>query len=54
MSDFIFTDGTRSAVCAGEASGVRDQCGFRMAGEERAVMELAPDTINAGMSIRVK
>ena len=54
MSNFIFTDGTRSAVCAGEAAGVCDQCGFCMAGEERAVMDLAPDTINAGMSLRVK
>ena len=29
ISNFIFTDGTRSAVCA----GVCDKCGFCMAGE---------------------
>lgn len=36
ISNFIFTDGTRSAVCAGEAAGVCDKCSFCMAGEERA------------------
>lgn len=35
ISNFIFTDGTRSDVCAGEAAGVCDKCGFCMAGEER-------------------
>ena len=54
MSNFIFADGTRSDVCAGEAAGVCDKCGFCMAGEERAVMDLAPDTIKAGMNLRVK
>ena len=54
MSSFIFADGTRSDVCAGEAAGVCDKCGFCMAGEERAVMDLAPDTIKAGMNLRVK
>lgn len=50
ISNFIFTDGTRSAVCA----GVCDKCGFCMAGEERAVMDLAPDTIKAGMTLRMR
>lgn len=54
ISNFIFTDGTRSSVCAGEAAGVCDKCGFYMAGEERAVMDLAPDTIKAGMTLRVR
>lgn len=31
ISNFIFTDGTGSAVCAGEAAGVCDKCGFCMA-----------------------
>lgn len=39
ISNFIFTDGTRSAVCAGE---------------ERADMDLAPDTIKAGITLRVR
>lgn len=54
MTNFIFTDGTRSPKCAGYAAGVCDKCGFCMAGEERAVMTLAPDTILAGLNLRVK
>ncbi|MGN1226088.1 MAG: radical SAM protein [Candidatus Cryptobacteroides sp.] len=54
MSNFIFTDGTRSPECAGSVSGVCDKCGFCMAGEERAVMNLKPDTVVAGMNLRVK
>ncbi|MGM9787518.1 MAG: radical SAM protein [Candidatus Cryptobacteroides sp.] len=54
MSNFIFTDGTRSPECAGSVSGVCDKCGFCMAGEERAVMNLKPDTVLAGMNLRVK
>lgn len=54
MSNFIFTDGTRCPECAGSVSGVCDKCGFCMAGEERAVMNLKPDTIMAGMNLRVK
>ncbi len=54
MTNFIFTDGTKSDVCAGELAGVCDKCGFCMAGEQRAVMDLAPDTIMAGLDLRVK
>lgn len=54
MSNFIFADGTRSAVCAGEAAGLCHKCGFCMAGEESAVMELRPDTIVSAMKLRMK
>lgn len=54
MSNFIFTDGTRSPQCAGMQAGVCGSCGFCMAGEERAVMNLKPDTLLAGMNLRVK
>ncbi len=54
MTNFIFTDGTRCAECAGSLTGACKRCGFCMAGEERAVMNLAPDTIMAGMNLRVK
>ena len=37
-----------------KVEGVCDKCGFCMAGEERAVMDLAPDTIKAGMTLRVR
>ena len=54
MSNFIFTDGTSCPECAGSVSGVCDKCGFCMAGEERAIMNLKPDTVLAGMNLRVK
>ncbi len=54
MTNFIFTDGTRAPECAGSLTGACAVCGFCMAGEERAVMNLAHDTITAGMNLRVK
>ena len=55
MTNYVLTDGTRSPMCAGSmVPGVCEKCGFCMAGEERAVVDLAPDTIFAGLSLRVK
>ncbi len=53
MTNFIFTDGTRKSQCIGEEMGVCPKCGFCMAGEESAVIELRPDTILAGLKLRV-
>ena len=54
MTNFIYVDGTRCDQCAGNTiEGVCSRCGFCMAGEERAVMDLAPDTIIAGLKLRV-
>lgn len=52
MTNFIYTDGTRKAECVGSEIGICDRCGFCMAGEEDAVMRLAPDTILAGLKLR--
>ena len=55
MTNYVLTDGTRSPQCAGSlVPGVCERCGFCMAGEERAVVDLAPDTIFAGLGLRVK
>lgn len=54
MTNFIYTDGTRSPQCMGESLGICDSCGFSMAGEESAVMELRPDTILSGLKLRVE
>ncbi len=54
MTNFIFTDRTCCPQCAGSLTGACDRCGFCMAGEERAIMNLAPDTVLAGMNLRVK
>ncbi len=53
MTNFIFTDGTRKSQCIGEEQGICPKCGFCMAGEESAVFELRPDTILAGLKLRV-
>lgn len=54
VSNFILADGTRHPECPGSVAGVCDQCGFCMAGEMNSVMSLKPDTILAGMSLRMK
>ena len=54
VSNFILPDGSRLPECPGSLSGVCDQCGFSMAGEMRSVFNLKPDTVMAGMSLRVK
>ena len=53
VSNFILVDGTRLPECAGSVAGVCDRCGFCMAGEMHSVMTLKPDTIFAGLKLRV-
>lgn len=53
VSNFILSDGTRLTECAGKTAGVCDQCGFSMAGEMNSVFNLKPDTILAGLKLRV-
>lgn len=53
VSNFILTDGTRLRTCAGKEAGICDQCGFCMSGEMASVMKLKPDTILAGMKLRM-
>lgn len=53
MTNFVFQDGTRRDQCIGEELSLCPQCGFCMAGEESAVMELRPDTILSGLRLRV-
>lgn len=53
VSDFVLTDGTYLPECPGSIAGVCDRCGFAMSGEMYAVMHLKPDTILAGMKLRM-
>lgn len=53
VSNFILTDGTRLAECPGKTAGVCDRCGFGMAGEMRSVFDFRPDTLCAGMKLRM-
>ncbi|MDR1592731.1 MAG: radical SAM protein [Prevotellaceae bacterium] len=52
VSNFILADGTRTG-CVGEELGICHNCGFCMAGEMRSVFCFKPDTIFAGLRLRV-
>jgi MoaA/NifB/PqqE/SkfB family radical SAM enzyme len=53
VTNFILADGTRLAECPGKTAGMCDQCGLSMAGEMKSVFDLKPDTIFAGMRLRM-
>jgi hypothetical protein len=53
VSNFIMPDGTRFTECQGKTAAICDQCGFSMAGEMNSVFNLKPDTILAGMRLRM-
>jgi coenzyme F420-reducing hydrogenase beta subunit len=46
-------DGQRLPECNGKSAGVCEQCGFCMAGEMASVMSLKPETLLAGLKLRV-
>ena len=54
ICNFIYCDGRRSPQCIDDmASGMCEKCGFSMAGEMSAVFAMKPDTILAGLGIRM-
>lgn len=53
LSNFIHPDGTKRDECEGKTLNLCHQCGFCMSGEMRAVMNLKPDTLIAGLKLRV-
>lgn len=53
ISNFIGIDGTKSPDCGGTKLGLCDRCGYCMAGEMNSVMRLKPDTILAGLRLRI-
>lgn len=52
LSNFIHPDGTKRGECEGKTLNLCDSCGFCMSGEMRAVMNLKPDTLIAGLKLR--
>lgn len=52
VTNFIFPDGSRG-LCAGDGTEICDKCGFCMAGEMASVFSFRPDTIFAGLKLRV-
>lgn len=54
ICNFIYCDERRSPQCIDDkGSGICERCGFSMAGEMNAVFNLMPDTILAGLGIRL-
>ncbi|MDR2260048.1 MAG: radical SAM protein [Azoarcus sp.] len=53
MANFVMADGRRLAECNGKSEGLCERCGFCMAGEMASVMSLSPDTLFAGLKLRV-
>lgn len=53
ITNFIFSDGSRSPKCMGYTHNVCDRCGFSMGGEMYAVWHMRPDTLWSGMKLRI-
>lgn len=53
MCNYILPDGTRLSECVGKSAGVCEYCGFCMAGEMRSVIDFRPDTLLAGLNLRI-
>lgn len=54
ITNFIFSDGSRCPKCMGYKFNVCDKCGFSMGGEMNAMMHLKPDTLLAGLRLRMQ
>lgn len=52
VTDFVYPDGSRG-LCIGNGTDICDRCGLCMAGEMASVFAFKPDTILAGMKLRV-
>jgi MoaA/NifB/PqqE/SkfB family radical SAM enzyme len=52
LSNFIHPDGTKRGECEGKTLNLCESCGLCMSGEMRAVMNLKPDTLFAGLKLR--
>lgn len=53
VTNFIFSDGSRSPKCMGYMHGVCDRCGFSMGGEMSAMQHFKPDTLLSGLKLRM-
>lgn len=53
IANYILLDGTKLPCCPGSVLGTCDDCGFGMAGEMYCVMRLKPDTLRAGLDLRL-
>jgi len=53
ITNFILSDGRRLPQCPGKDADVCNHCGLSMSGEMNSVFNLRPDTILAGLKLRV-
>ena len=53
VTNFILADGTRLTECFGKSVGICDRCGLCMAGEMYSIFAFKPDTVLAGLKVRV-
>ncbi|MCF0174838.1 MAG: radical SAM protein [Bacteroidales bacterium] len=53
VTDFVYPDGTEDLCLGIKDPSICENCGFCMAGEMYSVFHLKPDTILAGMKLRV-
>ena len=54
VTNFILADGSRLPECAGKTADMCNMCGLSMSGEMRSVFSLKPDTVFAGMKLRMR
>ena len=52
-ANYILIDGRKLPNCPGSLMGACDDCGFSMAGEMYSVLRMKPDTILAGLQLRM-
>jgi len=52
ISNFVHVDGRKTVDC-GVPESICENCGFSMSGEMNAVMSLKPDTVFAGLRLRM-
>lgn len=52
VTNFVYPDGSHGN-CIGEGTDICNDCGFCMAGEMASVFNFCPDTILAGLSLRM-
>jgi MoaA/NifB/PqqE/SkfB family radical SAM enzyme len=53
VSNFIHVNGLKTVDCGGSTQGMCSECGLCMSGEMNSLMNLAPDTIFAGLKLRM-
>ena len=54
VCNFILPDGSRFDECPGIAANVCDKCGYGMASEMKSVFSFKPDTLLAGVKLRMR